>query len=131
MGSEDQALTVHSKKGRRSTHHSKGKNPPHRDKNRKNLSRSICYTCDEIGHFAKDCPKNKDHSHKKKENKRRHHAHAAEDGEPSKKRTRYESEDSSREDEYGLISTLIGKINHGSDDWLIDSGSSKHMTGFK
>ena len=32
-------------------------------------------------------------SHKKKGNKRRHHAHAVEDDEPSSKRTRYESED--------------------------------------
>ena len=37
------------------------------------------YTCDERGHFAKDFPKNKGHSLKKKGNKRRHHAHAAED----------------------------------------------------
>ena len=35
MGSEDQALTVHSKKGRRKPHHFKGKNPDHRDNNRK------------------------------------------------------------------------------------------------
>ena len=60
--------------------------------------------------------------------KRRHHAHAAEDDEPSRKRSRYESEDSSSEDEYVLISALT---THGSDDWLIDSGASKHMMGFK
>ena len=70
-----------------------------------------CYTCDERGHFAKDCPKNKVHSHKKKGNKRRNHAHAAEDDEPSKKRTRYESED-----EYVLISALTANITHGSTD---------------
>ena len=57
--------------------------------------------------------------------------HTTEDDEPSKKRTRYESEDSSSEDEYVLISTLTGNITHGSNDWLIDSGASKHMTGFK
>ena len=33
---------------------------------------------------------------------RRHHAHAVEDDEPSRKRSRYESEDSSSEDEYVL-----------------------------
>ena len=108
MGSEYQALTAHSKKGRKGSHHSKGKNPHHRDNNRKNISRSRCYTCDEVGHFAKDCPKNKNHSHKKKSNKRRHDAHAAEDDEPSRKRSRYESEDSSSEGEYVLISALIG-----------------------
>ena len=131
MGSDDQALIVHSKKGRRKPHHFKGKNPHHRDKNRKDPSRLRYYTCDEIGHFSKDCPKNKVHSHKKKGNKRKHYAHDAEHDEPSKKRARYESEDSSSEDEYVLISALRGNITHGSDDWLIDSGASKHKTGFK
>ena len=118
MGSEDQALTVHSKKGRRKPHHFKGKNPHHRDNNRKDPSRLRCYTCDEIGHFAKDCLKNKVHSHKRKGNKRRHHTHAADDDEPSKKRTRYESEYSSSEDEYVLISlsweTLLIEVMIGS-----------------
>ena len=30
-----------------------------------------------------------------------------------------------------MISSLTGNITHGSNDWLIDSGASKHMTGFK
>ena len=124
MGSEDQALTIQSKKGRRNSHHSKGKKFHHKDNIRKDLSRLRCYTCDERGHFAKDCPRNKINSHKKKGNKRRHHAHAAEDDEPSKKKTRYESEDSSSEDEYVLIYALTGNITHGSTDWLIDSGAS-------
>ena len=92
------------------------------------MSKIRCYTCDEVGHFARDCPKRQS---KKKSNKRRHHAHVVEDYEPSKKRTRYESEDSSSEEEYVLISTLMENITHGSNDWLIDSGASKHMKGFK
>ena len=131
MGSEDEALTVHSKKERRKHHYSKGKNSHSKHNNRKDLSRLRCYTCDEKGHFSRHCPKSKNHSHKKKGNKRRHHAHAAEDDEPSRKRSRYESEDSSSEHENVLISALTGNITHGSDDWLIDSGASKHMTGFK
>ena len=87
MGSEDQALTIHSKRVRIKPHHFKGKNPHHRDSNIKDPSRLRCYTCDEIGHFVKDFPKNKNHSHKKKGNKRIHHAHATEDDEPSKKRS--------------------------------------------
>ena len=30
-----------------------------------------------------------------------------------------------------MISALTGNITHGTNDWLIDSGASKHMTGFK
>ena len=95
MGSEDQALTVHSKKSRRSSHHSRGKNFHQRVNSRKDLSQLRCYTCDERGHFDKDCPRNKINSHKKMGNKKRHHAHAAEDDEPSTKRIKQESDDSS------------------------------------
>ena len=91
MGSEYQALTVHSKKSRRSSHHSKGKNFHQRVNTRKDLSRIRCYTCDEKGHYARECPGNKNISHKKKGNKRRHHAHAIEDDELSTKRIRHES----------------------------------------
>ena len=44
---------------------------------------------------------------------------------------RKESEDSSSKDEYVLIFALTGNITHGSNNWLIDSGASKHMIGFK
>ena len=125
--SEDQALIVQSKKPRRDHHHhhSKGKHSSYKK------SQLSCYTCDEIGHFAKDCPRNKRKSHKRKKNKRKHHAHAAEDDEPSTKRIKQESDDSSSDEEYVLISALMGDITHGSNDGLIDSGYSKHMTGFK
>ena len=104
MGSEYQALTIHSKSTKRRSHHSRGKHS-HKDNTRKYLSRIICYTCYEVGHYARNFPKKQN---KKRSNKRRHHPHVVEDDEPSKKITRYESEDSSSEDEYVLISSLIG-----------------------
>ena len=105
MGSEDQALTVQSKK-RRTDHH-KGKHSHQKKKTRKynkDLSKYIFYTCDERGHLARDFPRNKDRSHKRKGNKKKHHAHAAEDDDPSKKRIKQDSDDSSSDEEYVLIS---------------------------
>ena len=83
---------------------------------RRDPYRLRCYKCDEIGHFAKNCPKNKNGSKKKKNSKRRHHAHTAKDDDPPRKRVKQESEDSSSEDEYVLISALTGTVTHGSKD---------------
>ena len=30
-----------------------------------------------------------------------------------------------------MISALTGTVTHGNDTWLVDSGASKHMTGYK
>ena len=92
MGSEDEALIVHSKKNRRSNYHSKGKI----SHSRKDLNTIRCYTCDEKGQISKFCPNKR--NLRKKGNQRRHHAHAAEDDEPSTKRNRQVSGDSSSDE---------------------------------
>ena len=88
MASEDQALTVHSKKIKMGYHHHKGKHP-HQKYNPRRYNRYLssikCFTCDEKGHISINYPRNKGGSQKEKKYKRRHHAHAAEDDEPSKK----------------------------------------------
>ena len=63
---------------------------------------------------------------KNNEGNKRHHANVAEEG-PSQKKERNDNSDN----EYSLISTLIGMVTHGNETRLVDSGSSKHMTGFK
>ena len=115
MGNEDQALTVHSKKSRRDNHHHQGKHSHQKDnsvRTNKDLSKLRCYTCDERGHFARNCPMNKSGSEKKKNHKIRHHAHIVEDNEPSRKRIKQESDDSSSDEKYVLISALMGNITH-------------------
>ena len=78
--------------------------------------------------LSRNCLKNKNGSQKKKNYKKRHHAHTAEDDDPPRKRVKEESEGSSSDEEYVLIPSLMGTITHGSNDWIIDNGSSKHMT---
>ena len=95
MGSEDLALTVQSMRSR--TGHQKGKHSRQKKntrKSNKDLSKFICYTCDERRHIARGCPRNKDISHKRKGNKKRHRAHVVEDDEPSKKRIKQDNDDS-------------------------------------
>ena len=59
MGSEDQALTVQSKKTRTSHHRGKHSHQRNNFRNPRESSKYIFYTCDERGHFARDCPRNK------------------------------------------------------------------------
>ena len=71
-----------------------------------------------------DCPLMKE---AKQRMKKKHHAHVAEDDEPVRKKERREDSD----DEYVCIAALIGLVNYGNDTWLIDSGATKHMVGYK
>ena len=72
--------------------------------------------------LLKNCPMSKNGSKKKKNSKRRHHAHTVEDYDPPKKKVKQESEDSTSDEEYVLISALMGTVTHGSKDWLIEVG---------
>ena len=104
---EDQTLTAHTRrkyKKKENHHHNKRKDNHHKRQKKpiRELSSIRCYTCDEKGHYSKDCPKNKGFSNKKS-NKKRHHAHTAKDYELAKKRFREERVDCSSDEEYFLI----------------------------
>ena len=76
---KDQPLTVHTrknfkkKKKKENFHHNKKEKK--QKKTKRDPSNVRCYTCDEKGHFGRECPIKK----------KRHHAHVAEDNEPTKK----------------------------------------------
>ena len=113
---EDQALTFHTRKNykkkekKENFHHNKKKENKQKKK-KIDTSNVRCYTCDENGHFARDCPTRKT----------RHHAHVAEDDEPTNKIFKQEKRHS--DEEYELISTLTSTISHGINDWIMDSGA--------
>jgi hypothetical protein len=133
---EDQALVAHAKgqKGKshfqKETHFHKYSHSPKRfqkynkgQRSQKYFSSYQCYHCDKMGHISKNCPSRREEY--KKRNKKIQHAHAAKDDEPPNKLAKEEIE------EYVLFFPLSGYMTHGEDTWIINSGSSKNMTGQK
>ena len=125
---EDQALTVYTRRNyrKKENHHHNKKKDKKPKKFIRDSSNIRCYTCDEKGHFARDCPKNKDSFN---ENKKRHNAHTDKYNKLTNKIFKREKDDSY--EEYVLIATLMGTMSHVSNDWLVDSGESKLMAGYK
>jgi hypothetical protein len=123
MADEDQVLFTHTMKGKNKKEHYL---PKKFKMGQRDNSKIRCHYCQELGHFVRDCPLIMEIKNKK--GSKRHQAHTAEDDEPPKKvEKKYESSD----EDYVLISALIGNVTHGSDTWLIDNGDSKHMIGYE
>ena len=106
MGSTKyQSLTAHTeknfnKKDMKETFHHNNKKEKKQKKTKRDTSNVRCYTCDEKGHFARDCLIKE----------KRHHAHIVEDDEPTNKRFRGEKDDS--DEEYVLTATLANTLPH-------------------
>ena len=64
-----------------------------------------------------------------KKNNKIFQAHGVEDNDQEEEERTKEDEDSC--EEYVLISTLIVSVSPGNDTWLVDSGASRHMKGYK
>jgi hypothetical protein len=88
-------------------------------------SKIKCFSCNKLGHFAKYC-----WYRKKNPRKGKHHASTAEDDESKRKQKSPSNEKETRK-EYYLVSALSSSIFTGPKTWLVDSGASKHMTGYK
>jgi hypothetical protein len=78
-----------------------------------------------LGHFAKDC-----WFRKKYPRKGKHYASTAEDDE-SKRNQKSPSNEKENRKEYYLVSALSSSVFTGPKTWSVDSGASKHMTGYK
>ena len=123
---ENQAPIIQARRGRNKVEDRPKRKFQKHQKNKQKINPNIrCFSCQKVGHISRDCPLVKEL--KKNEGNKRHHANAAEDEGPSQKKERNDNSDN----EYPLISALIGTGTHGNDTWLVDSGASKHMTGFK
>ena len=78
-----------------------------------------------MGHIERNCPIKPEQF--KKRNKKLH-SHAVADDDSNKEKN---NEDEYSNEEYVFISSLTRSVSHGSDTWIVDSGASKHMTGYK
>jgi transposase InsO family protein len=88
------------------------------------MSKIICYTCNKPGHYVKDCFNGK--------RKGRHHASTAEaNEEPQGKRSREFNIAEQKKKQIILISALMGSISNSKETWLVDSGASRHMMGYR
>jgi hypothetical protein len=84
-----------------------------------------CFSCNKFGHIAKYC-----WFRKKYPRKGKHHASTAENDE-SKRNQKSPSNEKENRKEYYLVSALSSSVFMGLKTWLVDSGASKHMIGFK
>ena len=126
-GEKDLVLSTKFKKGKKS----RGKKP----QKDSNLSHIRCFQCDQLGHYAKDCKKFPSQGKRGGKSKRKkfHALAVVEEGEekqqPQKRMTRVATKEEKQE--CFLVSALSGSITDVEHIWLIDSGASRHMTGFK
>jgi len=88
-------------------------------------SKIKCFSCNKLGHFAKDC-----WFRKKYPRKGKHHASTVEDDE-SKRNQKSPSNEKENRKEYYLVSALSNSVFTGPKTWLVDNGASNHMTRLK
>jgi hypothetical protein len=119
---ENQALASHPKRGRTNRSFNKSFNdkktlvPPGHEK-RKDISRIKCFKCDKYGHIVRNFPTRK---------KGRQHASTVDvdSGAPHR-------DEEVKDEVLFFISALSGMVPTNSGIFLIDSGASRNMTGYR
>jgi hypothetical protein len=87
-----------------------------------------CFNCNKLGHYARDC---RNPPSQQKRRGRFQASVATEEAKPRRRQTMTATKEQEQQKECYLISALSGTITKSEEIWLIDSGASRHMTGFK
>lgn len=91
------------------------------------MSKTRCCRCQKLGHYAKDC-------RSRRKSFIRYNASTTDAEErPQREKAKefaLDQEEKNIRKEYYLIFALFRTISNGSETWLVDSGASKHMTGY-
>jgi hypothetical protein len=103
------------------------------------LSKVNCYNCGKLGHYARECRNPPAQQKRKGRFQKRFqkfqasvvNEEAKPQEEPQRRQTRAATREQELQKEHYLVSALSGTITKSQEIWLIDSGASKHMTGFK
>ena len=121
---ENLALATNTNKGKGKKFFQKNKGKGNfKGKPKFDMSNIICYNCNKLGHYARDCFSEK--------RKGRYHASTAEaNEEPQNKRSKEYNVADKKKKQIMLISALIGSISNNKETWLVDSGASRHMTRY-
>jgi hypothetical protein len=99
-------------KGRKST--------PTSEHKKKDMSKVQCFRCDKYVYYVKNCPTWK--------KGKQHDSTVNVDSKPPHRNSRNES---MNDEYYFFISSLSSMVPTSNDIWLIESGASKHMTGYR
>jgi hypothetical protein len=127
---KDHALSIKAKKWKKFPQH-KGKYKKPQGKHshfHSYLSKVICFNCKRIGHYAKDY---RNPPSQQKQRGRFHASVAIDEEETQRRRTRAATKEQEQRIESYHVSSLSVIVTKSEEVWLVDSGASKHMTGFK
>jgi hypothetical protein len=120
---DNQALASHAKRGRRNRRSfreafkDKKTSAASDHEHIKDISKIQCFRYDKYGQIARDCPTKK---------KGRQHASTV-DVDPKP----HQRDEDIKDEAFFFISTLLGTVPTDSDIWLIDSGASRDMIGYR
>jgi len=125
---KDHSLSVKAKKLMRFPQHKGKGKKPQGNHSHSHFSKVRCFNFKRLGHHAKDC---RNPPSQKKWKGGVHASIVTKEEETQRRRTRVSTKEQEQCRESYLVSSLSDTVTKSEEIWLVDSGASKHMAGFK